>query len=222
MLYFHWALDSYGPMRPPPLKLENIWFFGVKSWFFTRNTSANFAPPSAIGKNMIFWRKIVIFHTKYPNKFRASLRSAQFFRVRPPLTLNPGSAPGFSRYIGLGARRANGPIVLVIDVLFWFFLFFVGIFNYLTDYVSSLLCIKYMLSGYSAAQEIKQFWKFISGFIGPQFLNFEKCLGLSMGPQSSLVLLAKFLLEAQWLYIVDVFNVFYHTKTTSDTETDFP
>jgi hypothetical protein len=25
------------------------------------------------------WRKIVIFHTKYPNNFRASLRSAQFF-----------------------------------------------------------------------------------------------------------------------------------------------
>ena len=32
-----------------------------------------------IGKNMIFWRKIVIFHTKYPKYFRASLRSAQFF-----------------------------------------------------------------------------------------------------------------------------------------------
>ena len=28
-----------------------------------------------IGKNMIFWRKIVIFHTKYPNIFRASLRN---------------------------------------------------------------------------------------------------------------------------------------------------
>jgi Na+-translocating ferredoxin:NAD+ oxidoreductase RnfE subunit len=27
---------------------------------------------------MIFLRKIVIFHTKYPKKFRASLRSAQF------------------------------------------------------------------------------------------------------------------------------------------------
>jgi hypothetical protein len=27
-----------------------------------------------IGKNMIFWRKIVIFHTKYPKNFRASLR----------------------------------------------------------------------------------------------------------------------------------------------------
>jgi hypothetical protein len=31
-----------------------------------------------IGKNMIFWRKIVIFHTKYPKHFRVSLRSAQF------------------------------------------------------------------------------------------------------------------------------------------------
>ena len=35
--------------------------------------------PPKIGKNMIFWHKIVIFHTKYPNKFRATLRSAQFF-----------------------------------------------------------------------------------------------------------------------------------------------
>jgi hypothetical protein len=35
--------------------------------------------PPKIGKNMIFWRKIVIFNTKYPNNFRASLRSAQFF-----------------------------------------------------------------------------------------------------------------------------------------------
>jgi hypothetical protein len=32
-----------------------------------------------IGKNMIFWRKILIFHTKYPQNFRASLRSAQCF-----------------------------------------------------------------------------------------------------------------------------------------------
>jgi hypothetical protein len=30
-------------------------------------------------KNMIFWRKIVIFHTKYSKNFSASLRSAQFF-----------------------------------------------------------------------------------------------------------------------------------------------
>ena len=52
------------PARAPPLKLEKIWFFGLKSWFFTRNTPKMFTPPSTIGKNMIFWRKIVIFHTK--------------------------------------------------------------------------------------------------------------------------------------------------------------
>ena len=41
-----------------------------------------------IGKNMIFWRKIVIFHMKYSKNFRASLRSAQFV-----LTWNAGSTP---------------------------------------------------------------------------------------------------------------------------------
>ena len=35
--------------------------------------------PPKIGKHMIFWRRIVIFHTKYPKRFRASLRSAHFF-----------------------------------------------------------------------------------------------------------------------------------------------
>ena len=30
-------------------------------------------PPPKIGKNAIFWRKIVIFHTKYPKNFRATL-----------------------------------------------------------------------------------------------------------------------------------------------------
>jgi hypothetical protein len=32
--------------RTPPLKSEKIWFFVVKSWFFTRNTPKIFAPPS--------------------------------------------------------------------------------------------------------------------------------------------------------------------------------
>jgi hypothetical protein len=32
-------------------------------------------PPPKIGKNKIFWRKIVIFLTKYPKNFRASLRN---------------------------------------------------------------------------------------------------------------------------------------------------
>ena len=40
--------------------------------------------PPKIGKNKIFWRKIVIFHRKYPKNCRASLRSAQFFLSAPP------------------------------------------------------------------------------------------------------------------------------------------
>ena len=36
-------------------------------------------------KIRFFWRKIVIFHTKYPKNVRASLRSAQFFlKYAPP------------------------------------------------------------------------------------------------------------------------------------------
>jgi hypothetical protein len=31
--------------------------------------------PLKLEKNMIFWRKIVIFHTKYPKIVRASLRN---------------------------------------------------------------------------------------------------------------------------------------------------
>ena len=35
--------------------------------------------PPEIGKNIIFLRKTVIFHTKYPNNFPASLLSAPLF-----------------------------------------------------------------------------------------------------------------------------------------------
>jgi hypothetical protein len=53
--------------------LEKIWFFGVKSWFFTRNNPTNFTPPSS---------------------------QRNFFKCAPPptpLTWNPGSAPGVGR-----------------------------------------------------------------------------------------------------------------------------
>jgi hypothetical protein len=46
-----------------------------------------------IGKNMLFWRKIVIFHTKYPNNFRAPLRSAQFFKCSLLPNLNSWICP---------------------------------------------------------------------------------------------------------------------------------
>ena len=36
-------------------------------------------PPPKIRRNTIFWRKIVIFHTKYPKNVCASLHPAQFF-----------------------------------------------------------------------------------------------------------------------------------------------
>ena len=53
-------------VRPPPSPLlEKIWFFGVKSWFFTRNTQ-NFSRLPPFGA---------------------------IFLSTPPLTWNPGSAP---------------------------------------------------------------------------------------------------------------------------------
>ena len=65
--------------RPPPLKLEKI-------WFFTWNTPKISRPhPPYNWKNMIFWRKIVIFSHEIP-KF--------FFFSSPPLTWDPGSVPG--------------------------------------------------------------------------------------------------------------------------------
>jgi hypothetical protein len=41
--------SRYAGVHPgrAPLKLKKIWFFGVKSWFFTWNTPKIFAPPSA-------------------------------------------------------------------------------------------------------------------------------------------------------------------------------
>ena len=68
-------LDNRGGSREGggggrPLKLDKIWFFGVKSWFFTRNTPKFVAPPSA--------RR---------NYFKCA-----------PLAWNPGSAPGQYMY----------------------------------------------------------------------------------------------------------------------------
>ena len=60
------CLVHRGGSRGGGLKLEKIWFFGVKSWFFTRNIPTIFALPST---------------------------RRNFFRCAP-LTWNPESAPG--------------------------------------------------------------------------------------------------------------------------------
>ena len=90
---------------PPPIKLTatiflkvlkvalnaiaiTLWPVGTSlHWFARSDTSpgadpgggAPGAPPLKLEKIWFFLRKIVIFHTKYPNNFRASLRSAHFF-----------------------------------------------------------------------------------------------------------------------------------------------
>ena len=46
---------------------------------------AHAPPPLKLEKNMIFWRKIVIFHTKYPKNFHASLciwKKSDFFGAK--------------------------------------------------------------------------------------------------------------------------------------------
>jgi hypothetical protein len=41
--------------RASPLKFEKIWFFGVKSWLFTRNTPKIFAPPIFLSAPSLTW-----------------------------------------------------------------------------------------------------------------------------------------------------------------------
>ena len=59
----------------------------VSNCVYGRDGAPGATPPlPKIGKNMICWSKIVIFHTieKYPKKIRASLRSAQILLSAPP------------------------------------------------------------------------------------------------------------------------------------------
>jgi hypothetical protein len=80
---------------------------------------------------MIFWRKIVIFHTKYPNKFRASLRSAQFFRVRPPPNFKSWIRPWVQPVHRSGGSESQRPhsishrrFILIFPLFCWYFQLF--------------------------------------------------------------------------------------------------
>jgi hypothetical protein len=72
------------PTRARPLKLEKIWFFGVKSWFFTRNTSKMFALPSAIEKIWFFGVKSWFFTRNIPKIFAPPSARRNFFKCAPP------------------------------------------------------------------------------------------------------------------------------------------
>jgi hypothetical protein len=72
--------------RAPSLKLEKNMIFWRKIVIFHTKYPKNFRASLRNWKKYDFWRKIVIFHTKYPKNFHASLCSAQFFLSLPPLT----------------------------------------------------------------------------------------------------------------------------------------
>ena len=95
---WQWTLSEYrggSRVNAPDLKLEKIWFFGVKSWFFTRNTSKIFTPPSVIGKIWFFGIKSWFFTRNTPIILAPPSARHNFFKCAPlSLTWNPGSAPG--------------------------------------------------------------------------------------------------------------------------------
>jgi hypothetical protein len=53
---------------------NTIFYFKLNSGTDPEGGAPGAPPPLKLEKNMIFLRKIVIFHTKYPNNFRVSLR----------------------------------------------------------------------------------------------------------------------------------------------------
>jgi hypothetical protein len=69
-------------------------------------------PPPKIEKNMIFYGKIVIFHTKYPKYFRASLRNGKKYYF---LGLNRDFSheipQKFSRLSPLGGIFLSAPLL---------------------------------------------------------------------------------------------------------------
>ena len=72
------------PPPPPPLKLEKIWFFGVKSWFFTRNTPKISHLPPQLEKIWFFGVKSWFFTRNTPkiSHLPPQLEKIWFFGVK--------------------------------------------------------------------------------------------------------------------------------------------
>jgi hypothetical protein len=66
-----------------PSKIGKNMIFWCKIVIFHTKYPKIFTPPSAIGNNMIFWRKIVIFHTKYSKIFAPPSARCNFLKCAP-------------------------------------------------------------------------------------------------------------------------------------------
>jgi hypothetical protein len=90
-----WHIISYSGAdsggRSPKIG-KNVIFFGVKSWFFTRNTSKISRLPRQLKKIWFFGVKSWFFTRNTPKISCLPLLGAIFLSA-PPLTWNPGSAP---------------------------------------------------------------------------------------------------------------------------------
>ena len=78
----HWLLEIESKIHLEHLKGKHVlviqayeFMMQDQGWIQGGGGAPGARPPPKIGKNMIFWRKIVIFHTKYPKIFRVSLRN---------------------------------------------------------------------------------------------------------------------------------------------------
>ena len=101
---------SMGPHPALPPKIVKNMIFWRKIVIFHTKYPKIFAPPSAIGKNKIFLRKIVIFHTKYPTNFRASLHNwKKYDFVGVKSWFFTRNTPKFSRLPPLSANFVSSP-----------------------------------------------------------------------------------------------------------------
>jgi hypothetical protein len=67
-----------------PPQLEKIWFFGVKSWFFTRNTPKISHLPSQLEKIWFFGVKSWFFTRNIPKMFAPPSARRIFFKCATP------------------------------------------------------------------------------------------------------------------------------------------
>jgi hypothetical protein len=87
-------------------------------------------------------------------------------------------------------------------------------------YESLKVLTKYILSGYSAAHEIKHLWKFTRGFYWTLILR--EVSVWPWGPKAVLFLLAQFLLQALDASLQFLLSLFVYTNNAINPKLEFP